>query len=156
MRPRNKYTNNNNNNDTTNGKIVDDGIEKGGEIQIRILFTNSDDDDDDDDATDTTMIWSYIGSGSGRRMGLRSSISSSSIIISSFSRRMEQQQQQREDVIWIDGMIYKEPWQDHSYEDWEGIVREVQNFFIGVLFLLIIRRILIHLLRTRYRSNSIE
>ena len=55
---------------------------------------------------------------------------------------------------WMDGLILKEPWQYNSNEDWEFIIDEVQHFFTGILFLLVVRRILIHSLRIRYRSDS--
>ena len=54
----------------------------------------------------------------------------------------------------MDGLILKEPWQYNSNEDWEFIISEVQHFFTGILFLLVVRRILIHSLRIRYRSDS--
>ena len=56
--------------------------------------------------------------------------------------------------VWMDGLILKEPWQYNSNEDWEFIISEVQHFFTGILFLLVVRRILIHSLRIRYRSDS--
>jgi hypothetical protein len=54
----------------------------------------------------------------------------------------------------MDGLILKEPWQYNSNEDWEVIMNEVQHFVTGILFLLVVRRILIHRLRIRYRSDS--
>jgi len=56
--------------------------------------------------------------------------------------------------VWMDGLILKEPWQYNSNEDWEFIISEVQHLFTGILFLLVVRRILIHSLRIRYRSDS--
>mmetsp|Transcript_11125 Transcript_11125/g.23644 ORF Transcript_11125/g.23644 Transcript_11125/m.23644 type:complete len:138 (+) Transcript_11125:351-764(+) len=60
------------------------------------------------------------------------------------------------DGLWIDGLINQEPWQDHNYQDWETAIREVKNFLTGILFLLVVRRVIFHLLRTRYRSHSME
>jgi len=71
-------------------------------------------------------------------------------------RRLLQKEEGIENVVWMDGWILKEPWQYDSNEDWVAIVNEVQNLLTGILFLLVVRRILIHLLRTRYRSNSID
>jgi hypothetical protein len=56
--------------------------------------------------------------------------------------------------VWMDGLILKEPWQYNSNEDWEVIMNEVQHFVTGILFLLVVRRILVHRLRIRYRSDS--
>jgi len=71
-------------------------------------------------------------------------------------RRLLQKEEGIENVVWMDGWILNEPWQYDSNEDWVAIVNEVQNLLTGILFLLVVRRILIHLLRTRYRSNSID
>jgi len=71
-------------------------------------------------------------------------------------RRLFQKEEGIENSVWMDGWILKEPWQYDSNEDWVAIVNEVQNLLTGILFLLVVRRIVIHLLRIRYRSNSID
>lgn len=110
--------------------------EDGGDTQ-QIMW----DCDETENIKDTT-IWSSHH----RRGGLRMMPGTNS------HRRVEQ----LGDVVWIDGLINQEPWQDHNYHDWEETIKEVKNFVTGILFLLAIRRILVHLLRTRYRSHSMQ
>mmetsp|Transcript_11896 Transcript_11896/g.34127 ORF Transcript_11896/g.34127 Transcript_11896/m.34127 type:complete len:131 (-) Transcript_11896:1760-2152(-) len=81
-----------------------------------------------------------------RRRGLSTMSNNSGL------RRLEQ----LGNAIWIDGLIYQEPWQDYNYHDWEETTREIKNFATGILFLLVVRRILFRVLRTRYRSHAMN
>lgn len=54
------------------------------------------------------------------------------------------------DPMWMDGVMNSAPWEN----DFENMMREMKNFFTGVLFLLVVRSILVRCLRTRYRSHS--
>jgi len=123
---------------------------------------NSDDDDDNDD--DYNINHNNIPKNpccsrkKGEISGITKIVTKSSYqqLRRHRRRRLFRKEEGIENVVWIDGWILKEPWQYDSNEDWVAIVNEVQNLLTGILFLLVVRRIVIHLLRIRYRSNSID
>lgn len=129
MRQRNKFANNSNigNDDVSN-------IEIGGDI--RSVISN----DNDDTIDESTRGFS------DRKRFLK--------II--YGNHRNHRRLELIDILWTDGLINQEPWQDHNYQDWETAVREVKNFCTGILFLLVVRRNIFHLLRRRDRSHSME
>mmetsp|Transcript_19829 Transcript_19829/g.41025 ORF Transcript_19829/g.41025 Transcript_19829/m.41025 type:complete len:174 (+) Transcript_19829:408-929(+) len=129
---------NNGNGVTRNGDsdIVSAMIEQGEDLQTTRLSNNVNFDN-------KGILWYHRG---GNKRGFKSNNNNN-------NRWLEQLR----DSVWVDGVIYREPWQENSlYEDWQAVTRDMKNFCKGILFLWIVRRIVIRLLRTRYRSNSIQ
>lgn len=145
MRPRNnpltQYNHNNvdsdvsmiHNNDTTalHDNYFGDWMEKGGDTRKKKMSKDSDEQQYNGDEQRTIRI------DSDRTKFRRSRVK---------GRRL----QILGDSTWIDGGVNIAHWEN----DFENMMREVKNFFTGILFLLVVRSILARCLRTRYRSHS--